>query len=60
MTTSTDEARKYVDSLTAELVTLAEKAGLHFLAYLLKMAQAEASGRADHVQRKSKEFRETA
>lgn len=46
MTIEKDETREYVAAITDELATMSRKAGLPFLAYLLGLAQIEASGRA--------------
>ena len=50
MTIEKDETREYVAAITAELATMAQQAGLPFLAYLLSMARNEASERATMIQ----------
>ena len=54
MTIEKDETREYVAAITAELAMIAQQAGLPFLAYLLSMAQNEASGRAKFFQPSAK------
>lgn len=54
MTIEKDETREYVAAITAELAAMAQQAGLPFLAYLLRLAQTEASGRATIVQQGAK------
>lgn len=51
MTIEKDEIREYVAALTAELATMSQRGGLPFLAYLLSLAQIEASGRATVIAR---------